>query len=320
MFNREPKNQSPNRLSRRQFGGLVLSGIALASLTACGPSETKATESPAPTASAPVTPGVSESPSPSASETAPVTVENSNITSITESEQFKALSPEDQALIKRLETLDFSVGGIEITEGVTGEMQQKFAKLALEVYEPYVHQMILADLRETGFGDKSIAALEAALANKDKGVAMSPEEIELVYGYSADSVFWMMTKNGDPTVLDEKRQTAINVAVVLNRMALPDGDVDAIKAATSASHRGAHLTFMRVTASTDNIEISGVGGESSIYRVVNVAESENHIYCYRPTLGEWKHMLTIDKNKSPSFVPDSELAGLTADDLVRLGA
>ena len=316
MFDREPKNEShkDRKFSRRQFAGFVLSGIALASLTACGPSETKATESPAPTASAPVTPGVSESPSPSASETAPVTVENSNITSITESEQFKALSAEDQALIQSLEKVDFSL------EPVKFEDQQKFAKLALEVYEPYVHQMILTDLRETGLDDEGIATLEAALANKDKGVAMSPEEIQLVYGYSADSVFWMMTKNGDPTVLDEKRQTAINVAVALNRMALPDGDVDDIKAATSASHRGAHLTFMKVTASTDNIEIAGVGGESHIYRVVNLGEIENHIYRYQPALGGWEHRLTIEENKSPFFVPDSELAGLTGDDLLRLGA
>lgn len=315
MFNREPKNESPKdrKFSRRQFGGLVLSGIALASLTACGPSETKATESPAPTASAPVTPGVSESPSPSASETAPVTVENSNITSITESEQFKALSAEDQALIQSLEKVDFSL------EPVKFEDQQKFAKLALEVYEPYVHQMVSTDLREAGVSDESITALEAALANKDKGVAMSPEEIELVYGYSADSVFWMMTKNGDPAVLDEKRQTAINVAVALNRMALPDGDVDAVKAATSATNRGAHLTFAKVTASTDNIKIGGVAGEYRTCRVVNALD-ENHIYCYRPTLGGWERMQTLVEGKSTEFIPDSKLASVTADDLIRIGA
>ena len=55
---------------------LIAIGAAGLGLTACGPSETKAVESPTPTASAPVTPGASETaPAPSSSETAGINQE-----------------------------------------------------------------------------------------------------------------------------------------------------------------------------------------------------------------------------------------------------
>ncbi len=105
MFGRKSQEGQRPLIDRIKEGGvkttaLIAIGAAGLGLTACGPSETKATGEPTPTISAPVTPGTSETPTatPSASETtAPV-----QEVDVTKSDYYTKLPAEQQTRFKEL--------------------------------------------------------------------------------------------------------------------------------------------------------------------------------------------------------------------------
>jgi hypothetical protein len=288
---------------------LIAIGAAGLGLTACGPSETKAVESPTPTASAPVTPGASET-SPSSSETVS-TVENSNITSMSESPEFKALSAEEQALILRLEKVDFSNATELAEQKITGEQQAFFAKVALDVYGPYVYdsftRAFTADYETKGYDPKpELQQLKNALDHQSLGKDMTTEDIVNLTSYHRNSSIWMATKNGDPTIVEEKRQTAINVAMVLDKMAYyPDGYTDKIKTVDTAAIA---LVFggPRIAASSPNVTFDKGSDLERTYRVVTFGTEATNYYRWLPEADLWQLNLTQEKGM-PNYLPADQV-------------
>lgn len=288
---------------------LIAIGAAGLGLTACGPSETKAVESPTPTASAPVTPGVTET-SPSSSETVS-TVENSNITSMSESPEFKALSAEEQALILRLEKVDFSNATEVAEQEINGEQEAFFAKVALDVYGPYVYdsftRAFTAYYEAKGYDPKpELQKLKNALDHQSLGKDMTAEDIVNLNGYLRNSAIWMATKNGDPTIIEEKRQTAINVAMVLDRTAAaPDSYADRFKATDTAA---TELVFSspRIAASSPNVTFDKGSDLERTYRVVTFGVEETNYYRWLPAVEQWQLKLTQEKGM-PNYLPADQV-------------
>lgn len=298
------KDDGNSRLSSRRNFGVLLAGTALL-LAGCNtvgaspaPSET------APT-SAPASPG---SATPGASETSAAEIPNSNIKSLKESAEYKALSPEKKAIIDKYDDMNFAAYTAQVSPD-----RYFYSSFAFGVYHDYAISQINKYHKETNADDaKLVADVLSTAGNGKPSKDASGQQIASAVALRKATAIWSSTRGGDTAVVPEKVATA--------KKMLADLSVDAFQTEAPSMD-----SLAVITSENDGLlQVMSVGKESASFIAPRTGETtkimrgyvlntdsimKEQFYAYTPISpaeGAWVRQYTINQGQ-PGYLTDAQI-------------
>lgn len=190
-------SKSNEKVTRRGFlAGLT--GIGIAALTGCGEAAATNNGGTPSSSETPVEPSTPSSPE----STANNEIKNSNLNSVLESDEYRALSPEEKAVIDEMHAIK------DLYEYRDSSIDKRFAysNLIMNVYGDYAVAMLTAAFQERqarpDTQERILGGINRAKANIS--LNMTGEDIILYNSYATTVAEWATTKNGNPTIIASK--------------------------------------------------------------------------------------------------------------------